>query len=194
MNPLRSASELWKMSGLRRKFAVNGTLSLGPSARILAGGVSYRAGCRLTVGEQSIVNGNIVFERDRAEVIVGKRTWIGNSVLSVASLVTVGDDVLISWGVNISDHGSHAVGWRDRSGDVLDWSEGRKDWTHVPIRSVTICDKAWIGLNSIVMKGLTIGEGAVVGAGSVVTKDVAPWTVVAGNPARVIRTIPDDER
>ncbi len=59
---------------------------------------------------------------------------------------------------------------------------------------VHVGDKSWIGFNSIVLKGVTIGEGAVVGAGSVVTKDVSAWTVVAGNPARVIREIPEDER
>ncbi|MBK8021791.1 MAG: hypothetical protein IPK19_10285 [Chloroflexi bacterium] len=60
-----------------------------------------------------------------------------------------------------------------------------------PIR---ICDKAWIGFNAVILKGVTIGEGAIVGAGSVVTKDVPAWTVVAGNPARIIREFTEDER
>lgn len=54
---------------------------------------------------------------------------------------------------------------------------------------VTIASDAWIGAGAIIMPGLTIGEGAVVGAGAVVTRNVAPYTVVAGNPARVIKTI-----
>jgi len=146
------------------------------------------------VGDNTGINANIVFEKEGAEVTVGSRTWIGNSVLSVASQVAIGDDVLISWGVTISDHGAHAFSWSKRRHDVVEYLEGRKNWDHVPIKPVHIGDKAWIGLNAILMKGITIGEGSVVGAGSVVTKDIPPWTVVAGNPARVIRTIRDEER
>jgi galactoside O-acetyltransferase len=71
---------------------------------------------------------------------------------------------------------------------------GKKVWTHVERQPVTIESKAWIGFNVIILKGVTIGEGAIVGAGSVVTKDVPPYTIVGGNPARVIREIPPDER
>lgn len=52
---------------------------------------------------------------------------------------------------------------------------------------ITICDGVWIGARAIVMPGVTIGEGAVVAAGAVVTKDVEPWTVVGGNPAKFIK-------
>jgi acetyltransferase-like isoleucine patch superfamily enzyme len=69
-----------------------------------------------------------------------------------------------------------------------------KDWSRVAGEPVIIRDKAWIGLNAVVLKGVTIGEGAVVAAASVVTKDVEPWTIVAGNPARVMRELGADER
>ena len=52
---------------------------------------------------------------------------------------------------------------------------------------ITICDGAWIGARAIVLPGVKIGEGAVIAAGAVVTKDVEPWTVVGGNPAKLIK-------
>lgn len=54
---------------------------------------------------------------------------------------------------------------------------------------ITIDDDAWIGTGSIILPGVKIGKGSVIGAGSIVTKDVPPWSVVAGNPARVIRNL-----
>jgi acetyltransferase-like isoleucine patch superfamily enzyme len=60
-------------------------------------------------------------------------------------------------------------------------------------RPVRIGRAAWIGFDSCVLPGVTIGEGAIVGARSVVTDDVAPYTVVAGNPARVVRRLTDEE-
>ena len=64
-----------------------------------------------------------------------------------------------------------------------------KNWNVVKKSPVIIEDKVWIGTRSIILKGVTVGEGAIVGAGSVVTKDVQPWTVVAGNPAQKIKEL-----
>lgn len=64
-----------------------------------------------------------------------------------------------------------------------------KDHYILKCRPVTINNNAWIGANATILPGVTVGENAVIGAGSVVTKDVPANTVVAGNPARVIRTL-----
>ena len=59
-------------------------------------------------------------------------------------------------------------------------------------KPVTLCNNVWVGAGAIVLPGVTVGENSVVGAGAVVTHDVPPYTVVAGNPARVIKTIPKE--
>ena len=61
-------------------------------------------------------------------------------------------------------------------------------------RPIIIEDKVWIGINSTVLPGVRIGYGAIIGGGSVVTKDVPPMTVVAGNPARFIKKINETHR
>jgi acetyltransferase-like isoleucine patch superfamily enzyme len=169
------------------------TLDVRPSAKLSAWRISAKPSCTLTVGEHSMVSGSISFERPHSQVTIGDRTFM-NGHLIAAERITVGDDVLMAWGVTVVDHDSHSQSFSKRAQDVLMWSRGEKDWTNVTIRPVTIGNKSWIGFDASILKGITIGEGAVVAACSVVTKDVAPWTVVAGNPARVIRAIPENER
>jgi acetyltransferase-like isoleucine patch superfamily enzyme len=140
------------------------------------------------------VEGSIVSERDGARITIGRNTFIGNSLLASASHIEIGDDVLISWGCNIVDHNSHSINWTQRKEDVKDWRQGKKDWTHVDIKPVKIGNKSWVGMNAIILKGVEVGEGVVVAAGSVVVKNVPAWTIVAGNPANVIREIPIEDR
>ena len=141
-----------------------------------------------------MLQAKVLFDCDGASLAVGDRTFVGSSVIVIASHVEIGDDVLVAWGCTIVDHDSHAMKFSDRKDDVARWLDGKKDWGSVEIKPVTIGDKAWIGLNAVILKGVTIGEGAVVAAGSVVTHDVAPYAVVAGNPARVVRELSPDER
>ncbi len=134
-------------------------------------------------------------EVDGVVIKIGDRTFIGNRSLVAARSIVIGSDVLISWNVTIVDHQSHSIEFAERERDVTEWLHGRKDWTHVKVSLVRIGDKVLIGFGASVLPGVTIGEGAVIGACSVITKDVEPWTVDAGNPARVIRTLsPFDDR
>ncbi|WP_456439405.1 acyltransferase [Psychroserpens sp.] len=100
------------------------------------------------------------------------------------------------------DNNAHSLKWSERKNDVRDWKKGieenkigiYKNWQNVESAPIIIKDKSWIGFETVVLKGVTIGEGAIIGSKSVVTKDVPDWTVVAGNPAKVIREIPIEER
>ena len=149
---------------------------------------------RLVIGPGSTLSANVSFERDAAEVIIGANTEIGASHIVCATRVEIGDDVLIAWGCTINDHNSHPIPWSQRKDDIRERYFGRKDWSNVVSRPIKLGNKCWIGMHSIILKGVEVGEGAIVGAGSVVTSNVPPWTIVGGNPARVIREISATQR
>jgi galactoside O-acetyltransferase len=150
--------------------------------------VGWRQGSALILGDDAHFAGAITFERENSQVEIGSRTYFA-SLISCAERINIGCDVLVSGGGLITDHGSHAIEFRSRVDDVASWNQGRKDWSTVAIKPVTIEDKAWIGWGVTILRGVTIGEGAVVGANSVVTKNVLPYTVVVGNPARLLREL-----
>jgi acetyltransferase-like isoleucine patch superfamily enzyme len=175
----------------RRQVLGRSDCSIAFSAKVNYRGIRHRPPSKLSIGDGSIFQGQIASERDGSVVSIGKNTFIGGSQLICAERIEIGDDTLIAWGCTIVDHDSHAVNWSDRSKDVSNWYEGKKDWSKVRVRPVKIGDRVWIGFNTIILCGVAIGENAVVGCGSVVTKDVAPHTVVAGNPARFIRSTDD---
>lgn len=166
-----------------------GSVEIAPSAQIGMFAVRNPSDCHLSVGDDSIIHARLSFERPDATICVGSRSYIGKSSLIAASKISIGDDVLISWDVTLVDHGSHALNFEQRRNDVVNWGRGLKDWSVVDMDPIIIGNKVWIGFGAVVLKGVTLGEGAVVGAKSVVTKDVPPWTVVVGNPARIIREL-----
>jgi acetyltransferase-like isoleucine patch superfamily enzyme len=149
---------------------------------------------KIVIGQNSIINCRIDFDSHNGCVQIGDRCYIGSSHLVCHTGITLEDDVIISWDVTIVDHDSHSVYLQNRLHDVSDWIQGKKCWDNVVIKPVHIEQGVWIGFGASILKGVTIGNGAVVAAQSVVTRNVPPFTVVAGNPARVVRELGDDER
>jgi len=122
-------------------------------------------------------------------IAIGRHCFIGEGTYIWSAVsITIGDRVLISHGVNIHDCISHSLSARERHDHFLKiFSVGHpKELPNVDALPVCIGDDVWIGFGATVLKGVTIGRGAVVGAQSLVTKDVPEYTVVAGSPARVI--------
>jgi serine acetyltransferase len=131
-------------------------------------------------GRSSISAGRVFSE---PEFKVGNRTFIGHGCnFAVAKSITVGDDVLIAGGCNISDYSGHPLDPEKRiAGFQVDPAD---------VRQVRIGNKSWLGKGVTVLPGVTIGECAVVGAASVVTKDVPPGRICVGNPGRLLaRTV-----
>jgi acetyltransferase-like isoleucine patch superfamily enzyme len=155
------------------------------------GTISRRMGGGLVqIGDDSQVGANIVCNLPTAEVTIGRRTFIGAGVLlDSAARISIGDDVLIAYQVVLSDHDSHSLYWPHRQDDVVRWRRGEKDWTHVERGPIVIGPRCWIGMRAIVLKRVQLGEGCVVAAGSVVTKSYPAYSLIAGNPGRLIRRI-----
>jgi acetyltransferase-like isoleucine patch superfamily enzyme len=157
--------------------------------------IDYNSNEYLKVGDDSIVAGNFIFENALGRVAIGNRTFVGGGDFISIDRIEIGDDVLISWGCTFIDNDAHSSDFGLRKDDIKDWSRGirenrlgfYKNWRDVPSKAITIKNKVWIGFKSIILKGVTVGEGSIVGSGSVVTKDVPNWCVVAGNPARIIK-------
>lgn len=152
----------------------------------------------INVGKDCILESSFVIECAGGSISIGDRSFIGGKGMFVcANNITIGSDVMFSWGCTVIDNDAHSLNWEDRVNDVIDWKKGSdegslgkyKNWDKVNKGSIIIQDKAWIGFNVIILKDITIGEGAVVAAGSVVTKDVEPYTLVGGNPARFIKKL-----
>jgi galactoside O-acetyltransferase len=153
---------------------------------------------KVKVGSDCLIQGDFIFETAAGKITIGDRTFIGGSKFICIEAIEIGNDAMFSWGCTVVDNNAHSLVWEERKNDVLNWKKGMdenvigkyKDWSNVQRKKVVIKDKAWIGFNSIFLKGVTIGEGAIVAAGSVVREDVPVFVLVAGNPAKIIKQIP----
>lgn len=152
----------------------------------------------INIGNDCLIEGSFVFENKNGVMRIGDRTFIGGGTRFICiNNIDVGNDVMFSWGCTIIDNDAHSINWSERKDDVLIAKKSvgatnpnnNKNWDVVKSEPIIIKNKAWIGFNVIILKGVIIGEGAVVGAGSVVANDVPDYTVVAGNPAKVVKTL-----
>lgn len=167
----------------------SGAVQVGRGTSIAWRRLKHISGNQLSIGDDSIIHADISFEESGGKIQIGSRTFVGRSDLVCYRSLVIGDDVIMSWGITVVDHDSHSIEWEKRRNDVLDWGKGRKNWQHIAHAPVVIGNKAWIGFNASILKGVTIGEGAVIGACSVVTADIPPYSVAVGNPARVVRSL-----
>jgi len=150
----------------------------------------------ITVGSGTHIRGELFTFGHGGQISMGTYCYVGdNSKLWSAVRLTIGDRVLIGHNTSIFDSDTHPMNPHERHLQYLEIiTRGHPAEINLHEEPVTIEDDVWIGASVVVLKGVTIGRGAVIGAGSVVTQDVPPYAVVAGNPARVVRELSPDER
>jgi acetyltransferase-like isoleucine patch superfamily enzyme len=131
----------------------------------------------------------------RGRVRIGDHSLVHGAWFICDAEITVGDYALISWNVVFMDTYGVATDpvERRKQLEALPADGRRRMPRHAPARPIHIGRNVWVGFDCIVLPGVTIGDGSVIGARSVVTRDVPPYTLVAGNPAREIRRIENDE-
>jgi len=164
---------------------------VGKRLTLFGGAPQIYGHLRIRVGDDVTLHGVTTFATskvfDEPQLKIGDRTYVGYQVtVSAAKQVEIGNDCLIADRVFIADNDGHPLDMEKRI-------------AHEPVepgqvQPIIIEDGAWIGSRAVILKGVRIGKGAVVGAGAVVTRDVPAFAVVVGNPARVLRTLQEENR
>jgi acetyltransferase-like isoleucine patch superfamily enzyme len=148
-----------------------------PGAVVIGNHVSCYAGCSFALGE----NGRCT---------IGDFSLLNGALIMAEEKIDIGSHCLISWNVGLADSDFHPLEPAQRLIDaqaLAPFFENRPPRPRLKTAPIKISDNVWIGMNAVILKGVTVGENSVVAAGSVVTKSVAPNTVVAGNPAVVVK-------
>lgn len=130
---------------------------------------NFQLGSESTIEDFTTINNGV------GDVIIGDRTRIGLGNTLIGP-ITIGNDIMLAQNIVMSglNHG-----YEDITKSIHDQP--------VTTAQITIEDQAWIGANAIIVAGITVGKHAVVAAGSVVTKDVPAFSIVAGNPAKLMK-------
>ncbi|SHI53594.1 acyltransferase [Lutispora thermophila] len=137
--------------------------------RVIIRGNSYL----IIDGRVDIGPGVNIIVNDNAKLYIGDKTYIAaDSKIYSSKSIHIGNNCALSWGLNIIDSDFHILSYCDRE--------------HEMTSPIYIEDNVWIGCNVTILKGVRIGDGAVIGAGSVVTRDIPSNCVAVGNPAKVV--------
>jgi acetyltransferase-like isoleucine patch superfamily enzyme len=167
--------------------------TVAPSAKVFrTTAFDLASPVNLTIGEHTVVHGLVRTATPAARVTIGHFSYVGPGTTILAERsISIGDYVYIANNVDILDSDSHSFDWRERRAEAESRAT-REPYPRDGIASapVAIEDDVWIGAKATVLSGVRIGRGAIVAAGAVVVKDVPPFTLVAGVPARVIRELP----
>ncbi len=151
------------------------------------------AGC-IKIGNNCRIHSHLISQDDGA-ITIGDYCHLSyDTVIRAVDSVTIGDCVGISNHVHISDNNNHPTDPAIRRQMFMNGFDGDAwRWKHADSSPIVIEDNVWIGEYAAILKGVTIGKGSIVASYAVVTKDVPPYSIVAGNPARVVKQLEHEE-
>lgn len=144
----------------------------------------------IVIGKRCEIKGQL-FSFEGGKILIGNNVFMNyNSFIGSMEAVTIGNDVIIATNVRIFDNNNHPTSPTQR--EMMSHNDFYGElwtWKYAEHKPVVIGDNVWIGEFSAILKGVTIGKGSIVASHSVVTKDVPPYVIVAGNPARVVKRL-----
>jgi acetyltransferase-like isoleucine patch superfamily enzyme len=145
----------------------------------------------IRIGCNTHFRGEIFLFNHDGEISIGEFCYIGEGTkIWSARKISIGNRVLIAHNVNIFDNNSHPINYKERRQHFLNIiNSGHPNTIDLQEKEIIIEDDVWIGFNSTILKGVRVGEGSIIAASSLVTNDVPPFTLVAGHPAKVIKTL-----
>ena len=147
---------------------------------------------KITIGINTHIRGELLIWPYGNGIKIGDNCYIGElSKIKAGDLIIIGDNVLIAHGVTIIDSDSHEINYDERAQGFKNMITDGHPIQKGNIRTspIIINDDVWISYNCSILKGVTIGQGAIIAAGSVVTKDVPNFVLVGGNPAVIIKKL-----
>lgn len=152
---------------------------------------------KLRIGNGTHIRGTIfVYPYARGGVTIGNNSYLGeNSIIRAGNTITIGNNVLIAHNVTIIDTDSHEIDSFERAEsykNLIKNGHPMEEPYSVENSPIIIKDYAWISYGVSILKGITIGEGAIIGCGSVVTHDIPDYCLAVGNPAKVIKSFDKD--
>lgn len=153
------------------------SIRIGPNGRFLSTPTSNRHGLNRPVMISTL--------RPGAEIVIGSDAGMSGTVICAAASVRIGDRVMLGANTTVTDTDSHPLDFRERFAEHHGLDPRLAD-SATAVEPVVIEDDVFVGMHAIVLKGVTIGRGAVIAAGSLVTRDVPPGAIAGGVPARVL--------
>ena len=178
------------LENLYKKGCIDETVKFSPSTDIQNLSNNKAA---ITIGEHSNIEGLILVYSYGGKITIGSYCSLSpNSRLISTKNITIGNRVLIAHNVNIIDNNSHPLDAALRHQDFVESFTIGMQPHDLNAAAIVIEDDVWIGHNTTILKGVAIGQGAIIGSNSVVTKNVEPWSVHVGNPLKLVKYLKTD--
>jgi len=168
-----------KGAKIGKDFNVIGSVSIfGPGKISVGDNFCMTNGCAINPISSNL-NGTFYTDSSEAQIIIGNNVGMSSTRMWIHDRLIIGNNVKIGGGVLLIDTDCHPMNYEVR----------RTSNAGTESAPIVIEDDVWVGAQSIILKGVTIGARSIIGAGSVVTKDIPADCIAAGNPCKVIRMI-----